>query len=578
MADLIIHEIYAAGSTPGGQQSGVPTYQYDYVVLHNTTGTAIDLSGFALQTINGTGTGNWSVLDLTGGSISAYGYYLIQLGTTASTLGGAALPVTADATAGDAMALGPNSAKLAITNTTTALTGAISTGASIVDMVGFGTQANAREGSSSANNAPSPTNTTAITRDAAGGFDTNVNSADFVSSTPNPRNTSSDRFNITSTAAASFAENATGTVLDVNAFDPEGQTENGGGLTYSIVTNTGDDSGLFTIDSATGALAFLTPPNFEAGTGHGSNPNEYVLTVRLNDNGAPGRQVDQAITITVTDVNEFAVSAPVDSNAALNARDENSTGQMGLTASASDADGSNNTITYSLVTDLTGATAYTGPFAINSASGIVSLSSPLDYETAGSAFNLFVKASSSDGSSAVSQFTLNIDNVSPETQTGTSGNNRLNGGSDRDILRGLSGNDFLNGFANKDVLVGGTGRDIMTGGTGPDTFDFNARAETGKTSATRDRITDFTHLFDKIDLKDIDANSSASGNQAFTFLSAKGAAFTGVKGQLHWFQINYSNNALDKTIIEGDVNGDKVADFQIELTGLKTLTKADFVL
>ncbi len=31
-------------------------------------------------------------------------------------------------------------------------------------------------------------------------------------------------------------------------------------------------------------------------------------------------------------------------------------------------------------------------------------------------------------------------------------------------------------------------------------------------------------------------------------------------------------------MVEGDINGDKVADFQIELTGLKALTKGDFIL
>lgn len=474
MADLIIQEIYAAGSAPGGQQTGVPTYQYDYVVLHNTTGSAIDLTSYALQTINGTGTGTWTVLDLTGGTVPAFGYFLIQLGTTASSLGGAALPVTPDATGGDTSALGPNSAKVAITNTTTALTGAVSSGATIVDMVGFGTQANAREGSSSANNAPSPTNTTSIVRNPADGWDTNINSADFASGTPAPKNSSSPPLNstpsVTSAATATFAENATGTVLDVNAFDPEGNTENGGGLTYSIVANASDDSALFTIDTNTGALSFITPPDAEAGTGHGATSNDYVLRVQVLDSGGTLAALGtQDVTITVT-------------------------------------------------------------------------------------------------------------NVSPETIIGTSAANRLTGGSDKDILRGLSGNDVLDGAANSDTLTGGNGRDIMTGGTSADTFDFDFLSEMGKTSTTRDRISDFKHLYDKIDLSGVDAKTGVDGNQAFTFLAAKGAAFTGVKGQLHWFQIDSTNPAFDKTIIEGDVNGDKRADFQIELTGLKLLSKSDFIL
>ncbi len=141
-----------------------------------------------------------------------------------------------------------------------------------------------------------------------------------------------------------------------------------------------------------------------------------------------------------------------------------------------------------------------------------------------------------------------------------------------DKLTGLSGNDILDGGIGVDTLTGGLGRDTMTGGTLRDIFDFNAIAETGKGPATRDVIKDFVHLTDDIDLSTIDANGAAAGNTAFSFLATKGAAFTGVKGQLHWLQ------AAGKTIVEGDIDGNKVADFQIELTGLVTLSGADFIL
>jgi hypothetical protein len=36
--------------------------------------------------------------------------------------------------------------------------------------------------------------------------------------------------------------------------------------------------------------------------------------------------------------------------------------------------------------------------------------------------------------------------------------------------------------------------------------------------------------------------------------------------------------ATGRTIVEGDINGDGKADFQIELSGLITLTKVDFIL
>jgi Ca2+-binding RTX toxin-like protein len=162
--------------------------------------------------------------------------------------------------------------------------------------------------------------------------------------------------------------------------------------------------------------------------------------------------------------------------------------------------------------------------------------------------------------------------------TGNSSSNSITGNSAINKLSGLSGNDTLNAGSGNDILIGGTGRDIMTGGAGADDFDFNSISEMGKTSSKRDVIKDFTHGSDNIDLSTIDANGSAAGSAAFKFLAAKGAAFTGVAGQLHWYQQNLSGTASDKTIIEGDLNGDRRADFQIQLSGLKTLSAVDFVL
>ena len=47
---------------------------------------------------------------------------------------------------------------------------------------------------------------------------------------------------------------------------------------------------------------------------------------------------------------------------------------------------------------------------------------------------------------------------------------------------------------------------------------------------------------------------------------------------MRFFQLNPAGTANDKTIVEGNVNNDRVADFQLELTGLKTLNAGDFVL
>lgn len=204
----------------------------------------------------------------------------------------------------------------------------------------------------------------------------------------------------------------------------------------------------------------------------------------------------------------------------------------------------------------------------------------LDFETKSSYVVAVIADDGSDPSSDTTSaaFTLAVENVTPEALTGTSGADVLMGGSDIDQIFGLAGNDSLYGMAGDDRLIGGLGSDVMSGGAGNDVFVFNTAKETSKTGSTSDLITDFVHLRDEIDLSGIDANGSASGNAAFKFLAKEDAEFTGVKGQLHWFEINEKGTSRDRTVIEGDLNGDAKADFSITLSGLVTLSAQDFVL
>jgi len=165
-----------------------------------------------------------------------------------------------------------------------------------------------------------------------------------------------------------------------------------------------------------------------------------------------------------------------------------------------------------------------------------------------------------------------------DTIVGDAAANRLLGGGGNDRIDGGSGNDVLKGGGRADLLVGGIGRDFMKGGGGHDTFDFNAVEEMGMTRSTRDRIKDFTHRSDRMDVSTIDANGAAAGDAAFSLLAAKGAAFTGAGAELRWYRVNREGDAHDRTIVEGDVNGDGKADFRIELSGLIKLTDVDFVL
>jgi Ca2+-binding RTX toxin-like protein len=118
-------------------------------------------------------------------------------------------------------------------------------------------------------------------------------------------------------------------------------------------------------------------------------------------------------------------------------------------------------------------------------------------------------------------------------------------------------------------LTGLGGADTLTGGTGVDTFVF-ANGDTGAAVGSRDLITDLTVGTDLIDLIGLDANTGVAGTNAFRFLGT--AAFDGQAGGLRYFY----DTSRGVTLLEGDTNGNNVADFAIDLTGNKALTSASF--
>jgi serralysin len=145
--------------------------------------------------------------------------------------------------------------------------------------------------------------------------------------------------------------------------------------------------------------------------------------------------------------------------------------------------------------------------------------------------------------------------------TGRDGDDQLYGDAGNDDLWGGYGNDQLYGGDGHDWLAGGYGDDIISGGAGVDGFIFNAEKW-----GFRERIVDFSHAEgDYIDLSAIDANQVAAGDQAFAFIG--GSAFSGKAGQLHFVN----------GVVEGDLNGDRHADFYIEMNAT-SLSASDFIL
>jgi Ca2+-binding RTX toxin-like protein len=110
----------------------------------------------------------------------------------------------------------------------------------------------------------------------------------------------------------------------------------------------------------------------------------------------------------------------------------------------------------------------------------------------------------------------------------------------------------------------------MTGGIGADRFTFTAISDFA-TGVNLDTILDFNHAqADKIDVSAINGNAAIAGS-AFTFIAA--AAFSHVAGQLH-----YVVNGSGGVNVEGDTNGDGLADFTLIVNGVAALVAGDFVL
>jgi len=163
--------------------------------------------------------------------------------------------------------------------------------------------------------------------------------------------------------------------------------------------------------------------------------------------------------------------------------------------------------------------------------------------------------------------------------SGGIGKDVLDGGGGTDQLFGGSGDDALGGGNGNDTLRGGTGIDLMDGGDGQDTFVF-APGEYGTSRAAADIIRGFEpRIPDRIDLSRIDADTTQAGNQAFSFIGA--AAFTKA-GQLH--AIVEGSGFTKVTWVEGDTNGDGVADLVIKLDAmvgvspLPDLAASNFIL
>jgi serralysin len=133
-----------------------------------------------------------------------------------------------------------------------------------------------------------------------------------------------------------------------------------------------------------------------------------------------------------------------------------------------------------------------------------------------------------------------------------------------DSLDGGAGDDSLDGGRGTDRLNGGAGKDWLDGGGEADTFAFT-RVSDSAAGDGRDRIAGF-RADDLISLWAVDARTDTFGNQAFTFVG--NSDFSGLAGQLR-----FAGERL-----QGDVNGDRIADFEVRLIGVSSIEAENLIL
>ena len=214
--------------------------------------------------------------------------------------------------------------------------------------------------------------------------------------------TSNEAPSITSTAIVDAAENQTA-VLDVQSSDPDGETENGGGLTYGL--SGGADQALFLINAATGVLTFNAAPDFETPADVGAD-NVYNVQVTVTDGG--GLTGVQDIAVTVTNVNE---DPSITSTAIVDAA-ENQTAVLDVQSSDPDGETENGGgLTYGL-----SGGADQALFLINAATGVLTFNAAPDFETpadvgADNVYNVQVTVTDGGGLTGVQDIAVTVTNV-----------------------------------------------------------------------------------------------------------------------------------------------------------------------
>lgn len=168
---MVISQVYGGGGNSGA------VYKNDFVELLNIGDAEVDIANWSVQYASATGS-NWAVTPLPAIQVKPGQYILVQLGSNGTT--GDTLP---QADKVGTQNISATTGKVALVNQISPIPAG--TASSVQDLVGYGSNANAYEGTGTA---AAPSNSTAIVRANEGCLDRNDNKEDFVVAVPKPRN------------------------------------------------------------------------------------------------------------------------------------------------------------------------------------------------------------------------------------------------------------------------------------------------------------------------------------------------------------------------------------------------------
>jgi predicted extracellular nuclease len=243
---IVISQVYGGGGNLNA------TFKNDFIELFNRGGAAVSVAGWSVQYASSAGT-SWAATSLSG-TIQPGQYFLVQ--EAAGTGIAPSLP-TPDATG--TINMSATGAKVALVNSTTALTGSgCPFSATVVDFVGY-------DGANCAETMATPalTNSTAAIRKNAGCTETDSNVADFdTGAAPTPRNTSSPLHfctgdNAPAVTATSPLAGATGVAFNTDITITFSEAVNVSSAWYTIVCAT---SGSHTAAQTGGPSTFALDP------------------------------------------------------------------------------------------------------------------------------------------------------------------------------------------------------------------------------------------------------------------------------------------------------------------------------